>query len=92
MSITKLPEFGVWPIKTISIEEFRKLYPKKDKPKTSAIESKITKRLEHVKERIILLSESHGSGLTIYARGFSVGKLHRLIAERYFLETLLEEV
>ena len=83
---------GIWPIKTINMKEFKKQYPKKEEPETSIIESKITKRLEHIKKRIILLGEGHSSGLTIYARGFSTGKLHRLIAERYFLETLLEEV
>ena len=49
----------------------------------------ITDRLKHIEERKTWLGRSLGS-LSDYSRGFGIGQVHRLIAERYFLETLLE--
>jgi hypothetical protein len=45
-------------------------------------------RLEHIKQRMEWSKPI--PGLSVYARGFSCGNLHRLIAERYFLESLIE--
>lgn len=55
-----------------------------------AIESMLLERLQHIKERMAWSKPS--SGLSVYRRGFFCGKLHRLIAERYFLELLMEEL
>ena len=58
----------------------------------NSIKGKITKRLRHIEGRINLLGKAHDTRLSVYARGFSTGKLHRLIGERYFLELLMEEL
>lgn len=49
----------------------------------------ISDRLEHVKKRKAWIGDSLGS-LSVYGRAFGAGQMHRLIAERYFLSTLLE--
>lgn len=59
---------------------------------TTKIEKMITDRLKHIEERISLVGDPLPPITTMYSRGYSIGKLHRLIAERYFIETLLEEL
>lgn len=56
----------------------------------NTIEEMLLERLKHIKQRIEWSKPLPGLG--VYARGFSCGKLHRLIAERYFLELLVEEL
>lgn len=72
-----------------NIDNFRKHYPPVD-DRASEIKTTIKERLEHIKERVKWSKPSPGFGL--YARGFSCGRLHRLIAERYFLELLMEKL
>lgn len=50
----------------------------------------IEKRLKHIEQRIRLFSDDNLKQLSPHGRGFVAGQIHRLIAERYFLETLLE--
>lgn len=56
------------------------------------IKDMIRQRLVHLEERKALHGLVGKSSLSLYARGFSSGLLHRLIAEHYFLKLLLEEV
>lgn len=49
----------------------------------------INDRLEHIRKRMILVGDDPGS-LSAHGRGYAAGQVYRLIAERYFLETLLK--
>ena len=90
MAIVHIPE--IWPVKVIDLKEFKEIYPNKEKANMDGVKNKITKRLKHIEGRINLLGKAHDNRLSVYARGFSTGKLHRLIGERYFLELLMEEI
>ena len=52
---------------------------------------KIEDRIAHIETKLALHEDVSRESMSIYARGFSSGKILRLVAERYFLETLLEE-
>ena len=52
---------------------------------------KIEDRIVHIKKKLALHDEVSRKSMSLYARGFSSGKVFRLIAEKYFLETLLEK-
>ena len=52
---------------------------------------KIEDRIVYVDRKLSLHAAVGQDTMSLYARGFSSGKIFRLIAEKYFLETLLEE-
>ena len=55
------------------------------------IEHTILDRLIHLEKKMALHDEVSRKSMSLYARGFSAGKILRLVAEQYFLETLLEK-
>ena len=58
---------------------------------TSEESKKIEDRIDHVEKKLDLHATIDSKTISLYARGFSSGKIFRLIAEKYFLETLLEK-
>jgi hypothetical protein len=73
------------------IRNFSEYYPVRLKRVKTDLEERIKLRLEHIEKRIKLFDDVSLKQLSTHGRGFAAGQIHRLIAERYFLETLLEE-
>ena len=55
------------------------------------IEEMILDRLQHLDGRV-KGTKNGMERLSVHARGFAAGQVHRIIAERYFLLTLLDEL
>lgn len=53
---------------------------------------KIADRIIYIEKKLALHDDIYKKSMSLYARGFSSGKIFRFIAERYFLETLLEKM
>lgn len=52
----------------------------------------IEDRIAHVVKKIGCHKDVGKGTMSLYAKGFSAGKVYRLLAEKYFLEELLKEV